>query len=126
MSPSEERHVAIDTHDSTNWEWIGNREVCALFSNDISLSDSEQVSLQRLNARGLLFTEDLMTQAIAGGAELLVVKGTLIEGNQTYKQDSWLRLPVGAQPQMQAGEEGAIVYLKTGHLAHVIGADVEG
>lgn len=120
MSPSEERHVAIDTHDSANWQRVGNREVCALFSDD-----SEQVSLQRLSASDTLFTQDLMTQAIAGGAELLVVKGTLLEGNQTYKQGSWLRLPVGAQPQIKAGTDGATVYLKTGHLAHVIGADVE-
>lgn len=121
MSPSEERHVAIDTHDSANWQRVGKREVCALFSDD-----SEQASLQRLNASDTLFTEDLMTQAIAGGAELLVVEGTLIEGDQTYKQGSWIRWPVGTQPQIKAGEEGATVYLKTGHLAHVIGADVEG
>ncbi|MGM8909078.1 cupin domain-containing protein [Psychrobacter sp. 1U1] len=121
MSPSEERHVAIDTHDSTNWQWIGNREVCALF-----LNDSEQVSLQRLSADDALFTKDLMTHTVAGGAELLVVEGTLLEGDQTYKQDSWLRLPAGAQPQIKAGEEGATVYVKTGHLAHVIGADIEG
>ena len=121
MSPSEERHVAIDTHDSANWQQVGEREVCSLFSDD-----SEQVSLQRLNAGGILFTEDLMTQVIAGGTELLVIEGSLIEGAQTYKQGSWIRMPVGAQPQIKAGEEGATVYLKTGHLAHVIGADVEG
>lgn len=121
MSPSEERHVAIDTHDSANWQRVGNREVCPLFSDD-----SEQVSLQRLSASDALFTEDLMTQIEAGGAELLVVEGTLIEGDQTYKQGSWIRWPVGTQPQIKAGEEGATVYLKTGHLAQIIGADVEG
>lgn len=121
MSPSEERHVAIDTHDSANWQRVGNREVCALFSDD-----SEQVSLQRLSAIGILFTEDLVAQTVAGGAELLVVEGTLIEGDKTYKQGSWIRFPVDTQPQIKAGEEGATVYLKTGHLSQVIGADVEG
>ncbi len=121
MLPSENCHVAIDTQDSANWQRVGNREFCPLFSDD-----SERVSLQRLNAGDILFTEDLMTQTVAGGAELLVVEGTLIEGVQTYKQGSWLRWPVGAQPQINAGEEGATVYLKTGHLAHVIGVDVEG
>ncbi|OLF38127.1 MULTISPECIES: cupin domain-containing protein [unclassified Psychrobacter] len=120
MSPSEERHVAIDTHDSVNWQRVGNHEVCALFSDD-----SEQVSLQRLSAGDALFTEDLMTQAIEGGAELLVVKGTLLEGDKTHKQGSWLRLPVGVQPQMKAGTDGTTVYLKTGHLAKIIGADVQ-
>ncbi len=121
MPPTEDHHVAIDTHDSANWQQVGGREVCALFSDD-----SEQVSLQRLNASGILFTEDLMTQTVAGGAELLVVEGALIEGNKTYKQGGWIRWPVGAQPQIKAGDEGATVYLKTGHLAHVIGADIEG
>lgn len=121
MSSSEERHVAIDTHDSANWQRVGNHEVCPLFSDD-----SEQVSLQRLNAGGVLFTEDLVTQTVAGGAELLVVEGSLIEGAQTYKQGSWIRMPVGAQPQLKAGEEGTTIYLKTGHLAHVIGVDMSG
>lgn len=120
MSPSEDCYVAIDTHDSANWQRVGSREVCPLFSDD-----SEQVSLQRLNAGSVLFTEDLVIQTVAGGAELLVVKGTLIEGDKTYKLGSWIRWPVGAQPQLKSGEEGATVYLKTGHLAQVIGADVE-
>ncbi len=117
MLPSEERHVAIDTHDIANWQPVGNREVCSLFSGD-----SEQVSLQRLKVGDALFTEDLMSQTVAGGAELLVVKGTLIEGDERYKQGSWIRWPVGAQPQIKAGKTGATIYLKTGHLAHIIGA----
>ncbi len=107
MSVDEVNHVAIDTHDKTNWRTQENREVCPLFSNHI-----EQVSLQRLTANELLFTTE-----VAGGAELLVIEGELIDAAQTYKLGGWIRLPVGSLTPLSAGANGATVYLKTGHLA---------
>ena len=116
MLASEERYVAIDTHDETNWQTADKRMVCPLFTDD-----NEQVSLQRLNANERLFTD-----TIHGGAEVLVLAGELIEGAQSYQRHSWLRLPIDAQPSIVAGEQGATVYLKTGHLLSIIGADVIG
>ena len=121
MPAAEARYVAIDTNDAANWQKQGNRDVCHLFSDA-----SEQVSLQRLDANEVLFTE-----AIKGGAEILVLDGELIDGEliddaQIYTRGSWIRLPVGALPKIKAGAQGVTVYLKTGHLSHIIGADVEG
>lgn len=121
MPAAEARYVAIDTNDAANWQKQGNRDVCHLFSDA-----SEQVSLQRLDANEVLFTE-----AIKGGAEILVLDGELIDGEliedaQTYARGGWIRLPVDALTPIKAGEYGATVYLKTGHLSHIIGADVEG
>lgn len=121
MPAAETRYVAIDTNDAANWQKQGNRDVCHLFSDA-----SEQVSLQRLNAN-----EGLFTDAVKGGAEILVLDGELrdddiIDNAQTYTRGSWIRLPVGALPKIKAGAQGVTVYLKTGHLSHIIGADVEG
>ena len=107
MSPDENCHVSIDTNDIKNWQKQGERQVCPLFSND-----NEQVSLQRLLAGDVLFATEII-----GGAELLVIEGSLIYKQQVYKQDGWIRLPVGTQAQIEAGEDGVIIYLKTGHLA---------
>ena len=125
MSADETHHVAIDTKDVTNWQKQGSRDVCELYSDT-----TEKVSLQRLNAGEVLFNE-----TIVGGAELLVLEGELIDAGQdyqsyqsyqSYQRGGWIRLPVDAQAQIKAGAEGATVYLKTGHLSQVIGADVEG
>ena len=121
MPAAEARYVAIDTNDAANWQKQGNRDVCHLFSDA-----SEQVSLKRLNANEALFTG-----TVRGGAEILVLDGELIDDDiidnaQTYTRGSWIRLPVGALPKIKAGAQGVTVYLKTGHLSHIIGADVEG
>ena len=121
MLAEEARYVAIDTNDAANWQKQGNRDVCHLFSDA-----SEQVSLKRLNANEALFTG-----TVRGGAEILVLDGELIDDDiidnaQTYTRGSWIRLPVGALPKIKAGAQGVTVYLKTGHLSHIIGADVEG
>lgn len=114
MSADEDQYVAIDTNDAANWQSQGNREVCPLFSDD-----SEHVSLQRLIANEPLFTTE-----IAGGAELLVVEGELINDDQIYRRGSWLRFPLDALPPVSAGSEGVTVYLKTGHLADLKGIDL--
>ena len=121
MPAEEARYVAIDTNDTANWQKQGNRDVCHLFSDA-----SEQVSLKRLNANEALFTG-----TVRGGAEILVLDGELIDDDiiynaQTYTRGSWIRLPVGALSKIKAGAQGVTVYLKTGHLSHIIGADVEG
>ena len=114
MTVDETRHVAIDTNDADNWQEQGGREVCYLYSDA-----KEQVSLQRIDAGEALFAD-----VIVGGAELLVLEGTLIEAGQSYQRGGWIRLPVDATSQITAGENGATVYLKTGHLSQIIGIDV--
>ncbi|MEJ6066865.1 cupin domain-containing protein [Psychrobacter sp. 16-Bac2893] len=113
MTVDETHHVAIDTNDADNWQEQGGREVCYLYSDA-----KEQVSLQRINAGEALFSD-----TIVGGAELLVLEGTLIEAGQSYQRGGWIRLPIDAISQITAGENGATVYLKTGHLSQIIGID---
>ncbi|WP_158966105.1 cupin domain-containing protein [Paraglaciecola sp. L3A3] len=75
--------------------------------------DFEEVSL-------LYFQPEAeMSLAVTGGAELLVLAGSIDEQADTLIKHSWLRLPVNGQMQIKAGHKGAKVWLKTGHLIDV-------
>src|SRR5690625_3089025 len=106
MRLDETRHVRIDTHDASSWRHQDGREVCPLFS-----SEAEQVCLQRLAPGEPLFAEPV------DSAELFVLSGAVVTGEQSCERGSWLRMPEGEYPQLVAGEEGVTIYLKTGHLA---------
>lgn len=54
-----------------------------------------------------------------GGIELLMLEGTATESGEGLRARSWLRLPDGQPLVATAGPEGARVWVKTGHLAHI-------
>ncbi len=54
-----------------------------------------------------------------GGAELLVLEGSITEGKDNFYPQSWLRVPTNSQIVAKAGANGAKVWLKTGHLLFV-------
>jgi len=106
MRPDEKPRVCIDTHDPAAWHRRGGREVCPLFS-----SEGERVCLHRLAPGEALFADPV------NSAELLVLDGALVAGDQSYERGSWIRLPAGKYPEFTAGAKGTTLYLKTGHLA---------
>jgi len=52
----------------------------------------------------------------SGGAEVFVLEGGFQQEEDTLRQYSWLRMPVGSKTSMRAGPDGAGVWIKTGHL----------
>ena len=72
----------------------------------------ERVSLQRWPG-GLT----LAPRVLSGGAELLLLAGSLSTPQGALAPGAWLRLPPNTRFEATAGAEGARVYLKTGHLA---------
>lgn len=106
MSASERGSVRIDTRDTSRWETQRGRRSCLLFA-----SDAEHVTMQRLMAGNRVF------DGFVNGAEILILEGTLSEGQKQYVSGSWLRLPSGHYPDFIADVAGASIYLKTGHLA---------
>ncbi|MFJ4453313.1 cupin domain-containing protein [Pseudomonas sp. NPDC089392] len=105
MEADDTNSVCIDTHNPANWAELDGREICALFH-----SAHEQVCLQRLGPG-----TPLLIQHVAG-AELLVITGQVEACGQTLRSGSWMRQPNGAGLRVTAGDQGATVYLKTGHL----------
>ena len=55
----------------------------------------------------------------AGGAEVLVLNGSFVEGEDELVKHSWLRVPVGQHISAVAGAEGAKVWIKRGHLNQI-------
>jgi len=52
-----------------------------------------------------------------GGFEALVLDGSFTEADAMFTYQSWLRLPPSATLSAKAGEDGARVWIKTGHLS---------
>ncbi|WP_390911923.1 cupin domain-containing protein [Pseudosulfitobacter sp. SM2401] len=74
--------------------------------------DREVVTYSHVNAGATL------TNADAGGIEMLVIAGSLEQGGETLGKGAWLRLPMGQPLTTVAGRDGAKVWVKTGHLPH--------
>ena len=74
--------------------------------------DQEVVTYSHVDAGAAL------TNADAGGIELLVISGSLTENGETLGKGAWLRLPEGEALTATAGADGAKVWIKTGHLRH--------
>jgi len=53
-----------------------------------------------------------------GGVEIFVIEGSLTQDGDTLAQESWLRCPCGPHIKLQAGQVGAKIWIKTGHLPY--------
>lgn len=72
----------------------------------------ETVTYSRLEAGATLENSD------TGGAEMLVISGSVTENGDVLDKGAWLRLPDGVALSVKAGAQGAKLWIKTGHLRH--------
>ncbi|WP_420860593.1 cupin domain-containing protein [Algirhabdus cladophorae] len=72
--------------------------------------DRETVTYTTLEAGAGLHSD------AAGGMEVFVLEGSITEGADTLGKGGWLRLPQGQSLTCVAGDAGAKVWMKTGHL----------
>ena len=56
------------------------------------------------------------THSHSGGEEILVLEGTLYDERGIYPKGSWLRSPNFSQHTPFTKDDGATIYVKTGHL----------
>jgi hypothetical protein len=54
---------------------------------------------------------------VPGGAELLLLDGSITDGGDTLSRHDWLRLPVGGTINASTGANGARLWIKTGHFS---------
>ncbi|AEV35893.1 transcription negative regulator [Pseudovibrio sp. FO-BEG1] len=54
-----------------------------------------------------------------GGAEIFVLEGSITEDGEELPKHAWLRVPIGYGLNITAGEEGAKLWIKSGHLPFV-------
>jgi len=73
---------------------------------------SEQIALIR-------FSPDTVypTHVHEGGEEILVLRGEFRDAHGEYPQGSWMRYPDRSEHEVTSGPDGALLYVKTGHLS---------
>lgn len=104
--------VRVDTRAGVGWRPGQGGQVRPLYR-----TAHEQVDLLRLPAGQAVPLDP------TGGSEWLVLAGHLQWAGEALPPDSWLRLPPGDAPALQAGPEGVTLYRKTGHLARPLGLE---
>ena len=114
FNPSDRTQVRLNTGTMGHQPAIGRPavEVIPLFSDS-----REDVRLERWAAGAGI------TLTVPGGAEVLVLDGGLEEGAERFGAQSWLRLPAGSTLAAKAGPEGCKVWVNTGHLLRIEGAN---
>ncbi|RTQ97807.1 cupin domain-containing protein [Halomonas nitroreducens] len=99
--------TVIDTRSGT-WTPGQAEGVEVMVLHDVA---GEHVALERWapNTR-------LPSRAHRGGEEILVLDGRFHDEHGDYPAGTWLRSPPGSQHTPFTGEEGALLYVKVGHL----------
>ncbi|MDX1481929.1 MAG: cupin domain-containing protein [Woeseiaceae bacterium] len=104
---ADDRQAVIDTRKAA-WQSGGAAGAEVLPLHRFS---SERVSLARLAHETPWPGND-----VRGGAEFFVIDGGLRDDRGAYPAGSWLRLPDGGRAELSAGGDGALLFVKTGHL----------
>ncbi len=102
FDPDDRTQITIDMNDE-----LKNTDKAVLFEDA-----RETVSVQNWKA-GESIAIDLPL-----GGEFLVLEGGFHDGEDDLRKHSWLRLPQGSQLNAKAGDNGAKVWIKTGHLPY--------
>jgi hypothetical protein len=110
FDPTDRTHVLVDTN-RTAWLDVEGRD--GVKAMPLFRDAREDVRLERW-APGAAIELDP-----DGGLEVLVLEGGFEEGGETYRAQSWLRLPIGAHFSARVAADGCRVWIKEGHLRHV-------
>lgn len=89
---------------------VADRDREGVLSSPVFKDEREDVRFEQWQA-GAKFTLNA-----EGGAEVFVIEGGFVQGGDELRRHSWLRMPAGSDVGIQAGPQGAHVWIKTGHL----------
>ena len=111
FDPADRSHVNIDTRLVDAVAPAGRRGVrlIPLFNDG-----REDVRIEQWQADASVVLD------VPGGFEALVLAGSFEEGGEAFARHSWLRLPKASRLTAVAGAAGARLWIKTGHLQHVL------
>ena len=101
------RQFAVDT---SGGEWIPSK-AAGVDLLPLHEFGSEQVALIRFEA-----DTTYPSHVHEGGEEILVLEGEIRDGDGPYPAGSWARFPDGSEHEVTSGAEGALLYVKVGHL----------
>ena len=101
-------HIRIDTNKMA---FIPDASRTGVEAMPLFYDEREDVRLERWRPG------ELVKLDATDGMEVLVLAGTFTESGEQFEPESWLRLPKNGTAQVKAGEDGARVWIKRGHLA---------
>ena len=107
FEPDDQARIAIDT---TNNEWAPG-SVPGLEVMSLHQYEREQVALVRWAPH-----TEFNTHTHWEGEEILVLDGTFFDENGEYPAGSWIRSPHQSQHTPYTRDDGALIYVKVGHL----------
>lgn len=110
FDPEDRTHVVIDTTRIGAVPEAGRPGVAV---TPLFRDHREEVRLERWASGAAV------PFAWQGGAELFVLDGGFTESGERFRRHSWLRLPGDGATTADAGPQGAVVWIKTGHLRFV-------
>ena len=108
FDPNDQASVCIDTHKA---QWHQGIEE-GLMVLPLHEFENEAVAMMQWSP-GITCQPHLHE----GGAEMLVIAGALYDENGFYPAGSWIRLPANTEHSPFTEAEGAMIYIKTGHLS---------
>ena len=110
FQPDDRLHVSIDLHTIQKETLDASQQI---ETSSLYKDAFEDVSLLHIPANAIY------SDIAQGGIEFFVLEGSVTEQKETLTQYSWLRLPMGTSFKLIAGNEGAKVWIKKGHLIDV-------
>ncbi|WP_299744970.1 cupin domain-containing protein [uncultured Tateyamaria sp.] len=111
FDPEDRHHVSIDMNTAETMEDPARDGV----STATLFEDANELVAFEVWAPGASHALDAKD-----GAEVLVLDGSLSDGDATMGARDWLRFPPGSKATLKAGPEGAQLWVKTGHLRQMV------
>lgn len=107
FDPGDTRQFATDT-SSGSWRASKADAIDVLPLHEFG---SEVVKLVRFEANAAC-----PLHVHEGGEEIFVIDGSISDDDGEYPAGSWIRLPDGSAHEVSSGPDGALLYVKSGHL----------
>lgn len=110
FQPEDRTHVRLQMNRMGN---VSHSDKSGLSITPLYKDEFEEVNLFHFDPDATVNID------VPKGAELLVLEGEIKEQSDSLVKHSWLRLPIHSVLNANAGNEGATVWIKTGHLRDV-------
>jgi anti-sigma factor ChrR (cupin superfamily) len=107
FDPEDTASVVIDTHEA---DWTSN------YAPDLDVMRLHEFQTENVVLIRWAPNTQFKEHTHHGGEEVFVIKGSFSDDDGDYPAGTWLRLPDQSSHSAFTGDEGALLFLKAGHL----------
>ncbi len=110
FDPLDRQYINIDMHKVA----MDNHPLHQKIQSAILYEDAREI------VETQIWPADLdISMAPIGGAEILILDGSILFDGDVFIQHDWIRIPNGSPLIAQSGSNGARIWMKTGHLRFI-------